>query len=491
MYFVAASKDITNPDNPIYHQTLHAVDITTGADVLAPVEIQAGYFGHGDGGNVLHFDPLQHLERNGLVLSNGVVYTTWSSHCDHRPYHGWLIAYDAQDLQQVGVFNTSPNAQEASMWSGAPAVDANGNLIFVTANGSIEGGEFDPSRGDFPDTVLKLSTASGQFRVADFFTPFNWDDLDRADRDLGSGSVLLLPDQAGPHQHLAVVAGKEGKIELINLDHMGGFHDGYNDVVQELPGVINFNGVYDSPAFFDAGTPNNRWIYFAGQNDSLKAFQLFDYGLLSTSATSRSANVFASPHGGEPSISANGTTNAIVWVIDPNPANAVVYAYDATNVANQLYNSSLAGDRDQLDGGIKFTVPTIADGELFVGTTDTVSVFGLLGGSPRGGPSRIEPPAQELMLAADVLRHMQVQDGGARAPFLQGADGLAAGTTVPAAALPDPALGVSGAQTLSEGQFLTAVTRHAQDGVSSNASLFSVDGVDSLFAALNATDGIS
>jgi hypothetical protein len=489
MYFVAATEDISDPGNPVFHQQLYALDITTGNDVLAPEEIRAGYLGHGDGGNFLTFDPKQHLERNGLVLANGILYTTWSSHCDIRPYHGWLIGYDAQSLQQVAVFNTSPNAQEASMWSGAPAVDARGNMFFVTANGSPEGGEFDPSLGDYPDTVLKLSSATGQLQVSDYFTPYNWDALDRDDLDLGSGSVLLLPDQAGPHQHLLVIAGKEGKIYLINRDHMGQFHDGFDDVVQELPGVFRLpGGAYDSPAFFDAGTPNNRWIYWAGQNDSLRAFRLFDYGLLSTSASSQSEHIFPR-HGGEPSVSANGTSNAIVWLIDTNLAGAVLYAYDATNVANELYDSNQApGGRDQLDGPIKFSVPTIADGEVFVGTVDRVSVFGILpGGSPGARFPRLIPAARGLMLAADNLRHMQVRNAE---PNVLNPGKAPEVTMAPALAMPDLALGVPSAPNFGGGQLVNTLNRQVANNVSSDAELCSVDGVDFLFAAIDRNGGI-
>jgi hypothetical protein len=481
MYFVAATEDISDPSNHVFHQQLHALDITTGNDVLPPVEIQAGYLGHGDGGTFLRFNPRQHLERNGLVLANGVLYTTWSSHCDIRPYHGWLIGYDAQSLQQVAVFNTSPNAQEASMWSGAPAIDASGNMFFVTANGSIEGGEFNPALGNYPDTVLKLSSATGQFQVADYFTPYNWDALDRADRDLGSGSVMLLPDQAGPRQHLLVVAGKEGKIYLINRDHMGQFHDGYDDVVQELPGAIRFpSGAFDSPAFFDAGTPNNRWVYWAGQNDSLKAFQLEDFGLFVPAATSQSAHVFVAGHGGEPSVSANGTTNGIVWVIDQNPAAAGLFAYDAMNVANELYDNSQApGGRDQLDGGIKFSVPTIADGQVFVGTADTVSIFGLLGGSPRGGVPRITPAARGLMLAADSVRHSQIQDPRINTQ----SPGIVEGTRAPAPVLPDLVVNVPNAYNAGEEQHLSMTA--ARYNFSPNVDSLLVNGVDAFFAGIN------
>jgi hypothetical protein len=381
MYFVAATKQTASDGTVSFHQQLHAVDVRTGNEALGgPVEIQAGYLGHGDGGNTLTFDPLGQLERDGLVLAGGVVFTTWTSHCDH-PSHGWVIGYDAHSLQQVAVFNTSPNAGLSTIWSGTPAVDASGNLFFVTGNGRFpQGGDYNPSIGDYPETVLKLSTATGQLTVADYFTPFNENTLDIADQDFGSGQVMLLPDQPGAIPHLLVVAGKEGKIYLIDRDHMGQFDPNQDNVMQEVPNAILGRGAYDTPTFFDLGTPDNRWIYYAGWGDSLRAFQLFDNGTLSTSSTSQSSNVFDASHGATPSLSANGTTNGIVWAINPSSQSAVLYAYDALDVSNELYDSSQAGARDQLDPGVKFSVPTIADGQVYVGTADTLSIFGLMGG---------------------------------------------------------------------------------------------------------------
>jgi hypothetical protein len=236
--------------------------------------------------------------------------------------------------------------------------------------------------GDYPETVLKLSAATGQLQVADYFTPYNEDALDVVDEDFGSGAAMLLPDQPGPVPHLLVAAGKEGKIYLINRDNLGQFNAEQDNIVQEVPGAIQGRGEYGSPTYFDTGAPDGRYIYFAGWNDSLRAFQLFDNGMLSTASTSQSSNVFDASHGATLSLSANGTTNGIVWAINPNSTNAVLYAYDATNVTIELYDSNQAGGRDQLDAGVKFTVPTIADGEVFVGTADTLSIFGLL---PGGG----------------------------------------------------------------------------------------------------------
>ena len=278
MYFVAATKVTATDGTVSFHQQLHALDIRTGNEVLGgPVEIQAADLGTGDGGTAETFDPKAQLERDGLVLDDGVVYTTWTSHCDANPSHGWVIGYDAQTLQQVVVFNTSPNSQLATIWAGAPAVDASGNLYFVTGNGRTTGGDLDPSAGDYPETVLKLSPATGQLTVADYFTPANWDALDLADEDFGSGQAMLLPDQPGPNPHLLVAAGKEGKIYLINRDNMGQFNANQDNVVQEIPNAILGNGEYGSPTYFDTGTPDGHYIYFAGWNDSLRAVSALRY----------------------------------------------------------------------------------------------------------------------------------------------------------------------------------------------------------------------
>jgi hypothetical protein len=400
MYFVAATKVRASDGTVSFHQQLHALNVTTGNEVLGgPVEIQATYPGTADGGSTVTFDPLGQLERAGLVLVNGVVFTTWTSHCD-APAHGWVIGYDAQTLQQVFVFNTSPNTGLATIWAGAPAADADGTLFFVTGNGRTAGGDYNPSTGDYPETVLKLSSASGQLTVADYFTPFNWDALDEADKDFGSGQVMLLPDQPGPNSHLLVVAGKEGTIYLVNRDNMGQFNAGSDNIVQEVPNAILGRGAFDTPTYFDSGVPNGRWIYYAGEGDYLRAFQLFDDGTLSTSSTSNSSNGFDVAHGASPSLSANGTTDAIVWAINPAAAGAVLFAYDATNLANELYDSSQGGSRDQLHGGIKFSVPTIADGEVFVGTADSLSVFGLLPGGNAAAPKK---GGAAFLVASDVV----------------------------------------------------------------------------------------
>ncbi len=370
LYVVAMTKVVTG-SSVGYAQTLHALDIHTGADKITPASVQAQVPGTGDGGSVDVFNPKSYKERPGLLLLNGVVYTTWSSHCDEGVYHGWVIAYNAQNLAPVAVFNVTPDGNEASIWASgaAPAADAAGSIYFLSGNGS-----FDANAGlpDFGDTMLKLSTANG-LGVADYFTPSDQARLAANDLDLGSGGTLVLPDGAGgaAHPNLVIGAGKEGTIYLVDRNNMGHFSPTSDNIVQELPGAIGSS--FGMPAYF------NGTIYYGGVNDNLKAFTLVN-GLLTTSPTSRSPTTFSYP-GTTPSISANGTTNGIVWAAE-NGSTAVLRAYDASNLAHELYNSNQAGTRDQFGTGNKFITPTVANGKVYVGTTSGVGVFGLFGSIP-------------------------------------------------------------------------------------------------------------
>jgi hypothetical protein len=384
MYVVAQTKE-TVPTTT-YHQKLHALDIATGAEKFGgPVEITASVPGTGDGGSVVTFNPRDYKERAGLVLVNGVVYTSWASHCDINPSstdraHGWVIAYDAATLAQTSIFCTSPNGNLDTIWqgNGSLAVDADGNLYFETGNGSAG-----PSTGNYDEAFVKLST-SGGLSVADYFIPANYAALDAADQDIGSGAPIALPDQPGAHAHLLVGAGKDGRIFVINRDNMGGLNNpptGPNLIVQELPNGTVSGGSWDTPAYFDAGSDGNRWIYYAGNNDFLKAFRLSN-GMLSTTPSSQSATRFPPQYGATPIVSANGTNDGIVWAIAEG-GTAVLHAYDALNLGHELYNSSQAGTRDQLTQGVKFFTPTVADGKVFVATTNstdtlnTLTIFGL------------------------------------------------------------------------------------------------------------------
>lgn len=375
IYIVAMSKDASGN----YHQRLHALDVSTGAEEFGgPQEIQASFPGKGDnssGGSVV-FAPGQYEERAGLLLVNGIVYTAWTSHCDARPYTGWVIGYDENTLAQVSVLNVTPNGSEGAIWmSGSgPAADASGNIYLLDANGvfdtTLDAHGF-PNQGDFGNAFLKISTSNKQLAVADYFEMFNQAAENGSDADLGSGGAVVLPDfndSTGKARHLAVGAGKDGNIYLVDRDAMGGFNPKSNNIYQQVSGAIA--GVFSMPAYF------NNVLYYGAVGDQIKAFTI-SQARLATVPSSRTSHKFPYP-GATPSISANGTSNAILWAAE-NDDPAVLHAYDATNLATELYNSSQAPDaRDELSEGNKFITPTVVNGKVYVGTINGVGVFGLL-----------------------------------------------------------------------------------------------------------------
>jgi len=355
--YVAAMTEETSSGG--YVHRLHALDVTTGAEKPgSPVEIQASVPGQGDGTTTVQFRPWLYKERAGLLLLNGVVYTAWSSHCDDGNYHGWVIGYDASSLQQRSVYTDTPNWDAGSFWQGgaAPAADANGNIYVVSANGT-----FDANRGgsDLGESIIKLSTSKSLFAV-DYFTPYNATELSEQDVDLGSSGALLLPDAAGSaaHPHLLVSGSKSGSVYLLDRDNLGHFRSGADDqIVQSLIGSVG--PVYGIPVYF------NKTVYFSAAHDRVKAFSLQN-GLLPVLPTSTSMATFAEL-GTVPSISANGATNGILWTIDPT---AQLHAYDTADLSHQLYQASV-------DSFVKFSTPTIANGKVYVGTLDSLVVFGL------------------------------------------------------------------------------------------------------------------
>ena len=373
VYVAAMSKN-----GSTYHQRLHALDLALGTELFGgPVEVQASYPGTGDNSNGTDviFDPGQYKERVGLLLMNGVVYTGWASHCDIRPYTGWIIAYDAATLRQTSVLNVVPNGGEGALWaSGAGlAADNSGNIYFLDANGDFDSSlnaSGLPSNGNFGNAFIKLAT-SGGLAVADYFEMFNQQQENSSDTDLGSGGALILPDLsdgAGHTMHLAVGAGKDTNIYVVNRDAMGKFNPTINNIYQELAGALP-GGVWSMPAYF------NSTVYYGAVGNPIKAFTITN-AKLSTTPAFQTSNTFSYP-GATPSISANGTNNAIVWAVE-NTNPAVLHAYNATNL-NELYNSNQAsGGRDQFGAGNKFITPTIVNGKVFVGTPNGVAVFGPL-----------------------------------------------------------------------------------------------------------------
>lgn len=372
IYVVAMSKNGTGS----YFQRLHALDVTTGAELFGgPTTIQATYPGTGDnssGGNVV-FDPAQYKERAGLLEINGTIYTTWASHCDDRPYTSWVISYSASTLAQVSVLNLVPNGSEGGIWmaSTAPAADANGNIFFMVGNGDFDTTLTNgfPSQSDCGQCYVKLSSAA-PMKLLDYFAPFNTVSESNADIDFGSGGPLLLPDLtdgSGNTRHLAVGSGKDAIIYVVDRDNLGKFNSAQNNIYQEIDGQIG--GVFSKPSYF------NNTVYYGTVGDNLKAFPI-SAAKLATNPSSQSSTLFSYP-GTTPSISANGASNGIVWAVE-NSSNGVLHAYDATNLTNELYNSSQAANNRDTFPDNKYITPMVANGKVYVGTPNSVVVFGLL-----------------------------------------------------------------------------------------------------------------
>jgi len=373
IYAVAMSLDGSGN----YHQRLHALDLTTGGEEFGgPKTVQATFPGTGaaSSGGVATFDPKQYKDRAALLISNGIVYISFASHCDDGPYNAWIMGYNESSLAQVSVLDMTPDGNDGSVWqAGAgPAADAGGNLYFLIANGTFDttltAGGF-PVRGDYGNAFMNISTVSG-LSVADYFTMDNTVSESNGDVDLGSGGEMLMPtliDSKGNQRALAVGAGKDGNGYVVDRNNMGKFHSGSNDVFQQL---ALGGSVFSSPAWF------NNTLYYGPSGQTLEAFP-FTSGLFSASPSSQSSISFEYP-GATPSISANGSANGIVWAAE-NSSLAVLHAYDATNLGNELYNSNQAANsRDQFGDGNKYITPTVANGKVYVGTTNGVGVFGLL-----------------------------------------------------------------------------------------------------------------
>jgi hypothetical protein len=374
LYAVAMSKN-----GSTYFQRLHALDITTGAELEGgPVVVQATYPGTGansSGGQVV-FDPKQYEERAALLLLNGVIYTSWASHCDIQPYTAWIMGYNQTSLSQTSVLNLTPNGNEGSIWQsgGGLAADAQGNIYVLMANGTFEttlDANGFPSKQDYGNGFVKISTTGGNLQVSDYFNMSNTVNESGGDIDLGSGGAMVLPDLSygtAGILNLAIGAGKDGNLYVVNRNNMGKFSSTSNNVYQELPGAVP-NGVWGVPAYF------NSTVYYCDSNATLKSFSITN-GKLSNTPVHTAAS-FTYP-GVLPSVSANGTSNGIVWAIE-NTGTAVLHAYAANDLTQELYNSNQASSgRDHFGSGNKFITPMISDGKVFASTTNSVAVFGLL-----------------------------------------------------------------------------------------------------------------
>ncbi len=375
IFVVAMSKDSSGN----YHQRLHALDAPTGKELYnGPAEISGQYPGTGDNsqnGYVI-FDPSQYEERAGILLLNGTVYLSWTSHCDQRPYTGWIMGYGATSLKQTTILNVTPNANEGAIWgSGAgPAADNTGNIYFLDGNGIFDttlNSQGLPNSGDYGNAFVKLNTKGG-LSVADYFEMDNGPTESAEDIDLGSGGAILLPnmkDSSGTTWQLAAGAGKDGNIYIVNRSSLGKFNSKSNNIYQQLSGVLP-GGLWSMPAYF------NGRLYYGAVGQPITAFQ-FKNAKLKTTPAAQTSNSFGYP-GVTPSISANGGTNGIVWASE-NTTPAVLHAYNAQTL-QEIYNSTQAPNgRDNFGNGNKFITPLIINGKVYVGTTTGVGAFGLLG----------------------------------------------------------------------------------------------------------------
>jgi len=374
IFVVAMSK--TTATGAYIHR-LHALDLVTLQErPSSPVVIQATYPGTAGA-----FVPGQYKERGALLLHQGQIYTSWASHCDHSPYNSWIMAYDETTLAQSAVLDLTPNATNGvngGIWDVAGlAVDSSGALYTLIGNGKFDttltGAGF-PNQQDYGNAAVKLTQAGSTLTVSDYFATSNTVTQSQADSDLGSGSPLLIADQvdsAGTTRHLMLAVGKDDNLYLLDRDNMGKFNVNGNTIYQQVNSAVG-GGNFSAPVYF------NGSIYLAGIGSPLKQFQ-FAQALLPATRTSQSSASFGFP-GTSPSISANGTANAIVWAAESNiNSAAVLHAYNPANLAVEYYNSSqAAGDRDSYGNGNKFITPVVANGLVFVGTPTGVAVFGLL-----------------------------------------------------------------------------------------------------------------
>jgi hypothetical protein len=401
IYVLAKTKE-----NGGYVQRLHALSLGTGAEKFGgPVVISASVSGTGDGSQngVVPFDALREHNRPGLLLLNGVVYIGWASHGDNGPYHGWVIGYNASTLAQTATYNTTPNGGLGGIWMAGAGLATDGTSIFLeTGNGTFTA---DTGGRDYGDSFVRLSVPS--LSLADSFTPFNQDALNQVDEDLGAGGMLILPDAVGSvaHPHLLVGCGKEGKVYLVDRTAMGGFHA--NDDSQIVQSIANaVGGTWSMPAFY------KNTLYYNGAGDVLKAFPISNAQISAPSSTS--ANGIGFP-GATPVVSSNGVTDGIVWLLQTDAYGssgpAVLHAYDAGNVAVELYNSGQAGSRDTLTGAVKFAVPTVANGKVYVGSQYAISVFGLgaFAASPLIRPNGGDFQRSELVSISDTTPGAQIR----------------------------------------------------------------------------------
>jgi hypothetical protein len=507
LYVEAKTKEVASDGTHYIHQ-LYAVNISNGSFVDGSPIVIADSIGDtyvsgptvkgtgaGSSGGTVFFDALRQMDRPGLTEANGNIYLAFGSHDDVGSYHGWVLSYNASTLALNGVFNTTPNGSEGAIWQsgGRLAVDASGNLYFETGNGTFDttfNSSGMPVNGDYGDSFVKIAvdpttSPTNQningwgLKAVDYFTPFDQANLNNGDLDLGSGGPLLLPDSVGStaHPQLMVGAGKEGRIYLIDRNNMGHFSSTTDHVVQETNNTT-ITGSFDTPAYF------NGAIYYVGgsnignPNDVGKTFSIAN-GQMSLTPTSQGPDHYAYP-GATPSISANGTSNGIVWALDRGTNQ--LRAYNATGFNTELYTSAqAANNRDALTGSvIKFAVPTVADGLVFVGTSDALNVYGLF---PQ---VTLNPVNQSVTAGANVV--FTATASGSPTPTVQwqvSTNGGASFSPIPGAT--STTLSLTNVSTGQNGELFEAVFSNSAGTATSTAALLTVTSSGTSSAAATST----
>ena len=448
LYLTAKTKQVVNGNAsaPHYVYTLYKVNISSGTftgTVIGDTTFSGGNYtynsgpyvldapGHGagvvnvGGQNEIIFNTLRQMNRSAVTLYNGSVYLGFASHGDNGPYHGWILGYDENSLASTAVFNTNPDGSDDGIWSAGNriAIDPQGFMYVMTGNGTFDttmgspNAAGFPQNGDYGDSFIKIAldpttTATNQningwgLKVVDYFTPFNQATLSGNDQDLGSGGVLILPETAGSinlgataNQDLLVGAGKQGMIYLIDRNNMGKFATGAggtDGVVNELLGVPG-NGVYDTPALYYDGT--SAQIYFVQVDGKARSFTIANGVITAGTVSSDSFGHRDATF----SISANGAMNGIAWAIDPGELGAgQLRAYNPSNLAQEYWTSAqAAGGRDALPTGVKFSTPTVTNGQVFVDTNNSLVVYGEFSAST-------SPPNAPTNLIATALGGTQV-----------------------------------------------------------------------------------
>ena len=384
LYVVSKTKSIAS-GSVKYIQRIHALNLADGTEkYMGPTVIQATVAGTGDGSTTVTFNPLVENQRAALTLSAGSVYIAWASHCDMGPYHGWVLGYNARNLsQQTAVFNDTPNGVEGGIWMGAGGIttDAEGSLYLISGNGTFDA---DTSGSNYSSTTLKLSPGASGLSISDYFTPSNQENLSAGDLDPGTTDAMLFPSVVGGTADLVFSSDKTGRVYILDANNLGKYRAGANGIDLKNGDLQDFSVggyLFRQPAYF------NGKVYIGAEGLPLQAFSVQPgmgnaKGTLNTAPVSTSLNVFSDAFiigGTSPIISANGTQGAIVWAIDNFNGPTVLHAFDASNLAIELYNSTqAANNRDESVPQVEFQSPVIANGHVFLAGKSSIAVYGLL-----------------------------------------------------------------------------------------------------------------